>query len=57
MKMLLQIIGWFLVLHTILIAFILELNGFKIVGLQVFMLFSEFLIGLFLLIKAKNEFN
>lgn len=55
MKILLHIIGWFLVLHPILIAFLLEFNGFKIEGLEVVSLFSEFLIGMYFLIITKNE--
>ncbi len=55
MKIILNIVGWFLVLYSIVIAFVLEHNGFKIVGLQLFMLFFQFLIGIFFLIKGKNE--
>jgi len=56
-KIILKVIGWFLVLYSILIAFVLEHHGFKIVGLQLFMLFFQFLIGIFFLIKSKDEFH
>lgn len=57
MKIILKFVGWFLVLYSILIAFVLEHNGYKIVGLQLFMLFFQFLIGIFFLIKTKDEFH